>query len=66
LNHNSLHHRANSHRIRFTGGRFGSLFNDRKSSGSSIESSFIHAFVVTCTNSVPFALIDFGAVTLAI
>lgn len=41
-------------------------FSDFSSSGSSSESSFIHAFVVTSTNSVPVAVIDFGVVTAAI
>ena len=44
-----------SHRIRRTGVRPAFAFSDRNSSGSSSDSSFIHAFVVTCTNSVPFA-----------
>ena len=35
------------HRIRRTGDRSGFAFSDRSSSGSSSESSFIHAFVVT-------------------
>ena len=40
--------------------------SDRNSSGSSSDNSFIHAFVVTYTNSVPFAVIDCGDVTAAI
>jgi len=54
------------HRIFFTGGRPGFAFNDRSSSGSSIDNSFAHAFVWTRTNKVPFADIDWGEVTAAI
>jgi hypothetical protein len=57
---------AKSHRIRLTGTRADSAFSERSSSGSSNDNSFIHAFVVTCTYNVPFALIDCGDVTFAI
>jgi len=52
--------------MRLIGGRPVLAFSDRKSSGSSNESSFIHAFVDTPTNSVPFAETDLGSVTAAI
>ena len=57
---------ASNHRIRRIGVRPGLAFSDRNSSGSSNDNSFIHAFVVTWTNNVPFAVIDCGDVTLAI
>ena len=52
--------------MRRTGVRFGFALRDRSSSGSSNDNSFIHAFVVTWTNNVPFAVIDCGEVTAAI
>src|SRR5436190_8584567 len=54
---------ANSHRIRRIAVRPSVALINLKSSGSSSDSSFIHAFVLTSTNSVPFAVMDFGVVT---
>ena len=52
--------------MRLIGDRPAFAFNDRRSSGSSNDNSFIHALVVTATKSVPFADIDLGSVTAAI